>query len=201
MTANKRYELLPGFLLGFHGTDKETAEKVLAGKAHLKPSKNDYDWLGHGIYFWEYGPARALEFATQSLTTPAITQGAIKEPAVIGAIIDPGLCLNMLESSALEQLRVAHSVLEHTHPGDLPKNTLGEDLKLRHLDCAVIEFLHAMRELTIPDEPKSLPYDTVRGAFFEGGLIYPNAGFHNKSHVQICVRNTDCIKGYFRVIE
>lgn len=49
MGANARYEILPGLLLGFHGTDEATAERVLAGKEHLKPSKNSYDWLGHGI--------------------------------------------------------------------------------------------------------------------------------------------------------
>ncbi len=25
--------------------------------------RNDYDWLGHGIYFWEKNPERAYDFA------------------------------------------------------------------------------------------------------------------------------------------
>ena len=31
----------------------------------------------------------------------------------------------------------------------------------------------------------------------EGEEIYPTAGFFNKNHIQICIRNTDCILGYF----
>lgn len=194
-----RYELLPGLLLGFHGTDKDTAEQVLAGTRELRSSSNDYDWLGHGVYFWEYSPTRALDFATQSLNDPKITKGKIKKPAVIGAVIDPGLCLNLLEASALEKLEQSYMLLaeQHAQGGPpLPQNKGGKDLRARYLDCAVIETLHKLRDFE-PPEPQ---YDTVRGAFFEGSDLYPGAGFKKKNHVQICVRNHNCIKGFFRVM-
>ena len=38
-------------IVGFHGCEKDIAEKVLSGKNVLKASENDYDWLGTGIYF------------------------------------------------------------------------------------------------------------------------------------------------------
>jgi hypothetical protein len=41
----------PSFVLGFHGCDKAVAEMVLGGGSDLKKSENDYDWLGHGVYF------------------------------------------------------------------------------------------------------------------------------------------------------
>lgn len=67
---------------------------------------------------------------------------------------------------------------------------------LRKLDCAVINHLHQVRVSA------GLPsFDTVRGFFLEGDRIYPGAGFLEKTHVQICVRNLDCIKGVFRVPE
>ena len=44
---------------------------------------------------------------------------------------------------------------------------------------------------------QSRPYDSVRGVFWEGHEIYPNAGFSEKNHIQICVCNPNCIKGYF----
>jgi hypothetical protein len=50
MNFGSRYEILPSFILGFHGTDKETAERILAGEEHLTASENEYDWLGHGIF-------------------------------------------------------------------------------------------------------------------------------------------------------
>lgn len=199
MTSSSRYELLPGLLLGFHGTDESTAEKVLSGKEHLSSSNNDYDWLGNGIYFWEYSPERALEFATSSLTKSKQTKGKIKKPAVVGAVIDPGVCLNLLEASALQQLKTAYDLLKSHRGDEMPENKGGVDMLMRHLDCAVIETVHLLRafpvnDITLPD------YDTVRGAFWEGAELYPGAGFKEKNHVQICVRNLDCIKGYFRVL-
>ena len=91
----------------------------------------------------------------------------------------------------------------------LPKNGQGRELWKRHLDCAVINMVHQIRELTQStvwrkENPNKLPlpsYDTVRGAFWEGGPIYPDARIEKKNHVQICVRNRECIKGYFRPIE
>ena len=50
-------------IFGFHGCDRRVADAVLAGKQKLTASANAYDWLGTGIYFWEHGPARALEWA------------------------------------------------------------------------------------------------------------------------------------------
>jgi hypothetical protein len=40
-------------------------------------------------------------------------------------------------------------------------------------------------------------FDTVRGMFTEGDELYPGAAFYHQSHVQIAVRNPDCIKGVF----
>jgi hypothetical protein len=44
-------------------------------------------------------------------------------------------------------------------------------------------------------------YETVRGAFWEGGELYPTSGFGRKNHIQIAVRAPHCIKGYFRPID
>lgn len=188
MRTDSRYQILPSLLLGFHGTDARTAERVLDGKLELEPSRNEYDWLGHGIYFWEYSPSRAWDFAEEK-----VRRGEIESPQVIGAVIAPGLCLNLLDSSSLTELRVAFEVLELSKH-DLPENVGGEDLYKRYLDCAVIEMAHEIRRTT-----KSLPpFDTVRGAFWEGRQLYPSAGFKEKNHVQLCVRNRSCIKGYFR---
>jgi hypothetical protein len=68
------------------------------------------------------------------------------------------------------------------------------DLVKRHLDCAVVNFVHLLRERERLD-----PFDTVRGVFTEGGELYPGAKILAKTHVQVCVRNPKkSIKGYFR---
>lgn len=204
ISTGARYQLLPGLLLGFHGTDRQTANKVLGGRGHLKPSTNEFDWLGHGIYFWEYGPQRAYQFAQEKKK-----RGEIKSIAVIGAVIDPGVCFNLLEASALAELKAAYDLFDILDGGNenFPKNEGGEDLYKRYLDCAVVEMVHRLREVAgrspLQKLAKNAPlpsYDTVRGAFWEGKPLYPDAGFKQKNHVQICVRNTDCIKGYFRVL-
>jgi hypothetical protein len=41
-------------------------------------------------------------------------------------------------------------------------------------------------------------FDSVRGAFTEGGKAFTGAGIFERSHIQICVRNFNCIKGFFK---
>lgn len=206
MITGSRYELLPSFLIGFHGTDQKTAEKILSGKSHLAISENDYDWLGHGIYFWEYSPLRAEQFVREKFKW----QGRKEKVAVVGAIIDPGLCLNLLDARGLSYLEVGYDALLTVRGGVefLPKNGEGKELWMRKLDCAVINMVHELRALTCtadwqeanPNTAPLQPYDTVRGAFWEGGPIYPGARIEKKNHVQICVRNSASIIGYFRPI-
>jgi len=190
------YQSIPGFVLGFHGCDEKLGEQVLAGKQHLSPSNNEYDWLGAGIYFWESNPQRALDFAEEAAINPKLTKGLVKKPFVLGATIDLGICCNLFDSSALAELGESHEILELVGPagGKMPVNK-GPDLALRFLDRAVIELMHEIRS------NRNLPaYDTVRAGFAEGGPLYPGGGFSKKSHIQIAVRNRDCIKGYFRPI-
>lgn len=190
------YSTLPFFVLGFHGCDKTLSEKILSGKKKLKSSKNDYDWLGHGIYFWENDVERALQYAKMLKKHPERCKSQIDNETVIGAIIDLGFCLNLVESRNLQLLKSAYNPFVKTcqkSETPLPQNTpinIEKDLLLRKLDCAVIEFLHE----TIKHERS---FDTIRGVFWEGKELYPNAGFKEKNHIQICVRNPNCIKGYF----
>jgi len=108
------YAALPAFVLGFHGCDRTVAEKVVSGKERLKQSKNDYDGLGNGIYFWENSPARAIEYAKLLHSNPARSKTPIKEPSVIGAVIDLGNCLNMLDANSIQILKESYNLLHET---------------------------------------------------------------------------------------
>ena len=196
------YSTLPHFVLGFHGCDKSVADEIISHSSkHLERSTNEYDWLGHGIYFWENNPARALEYAAFLKGHPErISKGKkpIKTPAVVGAIIDLGYCLNLLEAHSLDVVKQGYSSLHELRKSSglgMPQNIGAKgnkELLLRNLDCAVIEAVHAFNKgVGKPD------YDTVRGMFIEGKPIYKGAGIYDKSHIQICVRNQNCIKGYF----
>jgi hypothetical protein len=40
-------------VVGYHGTRRSTALRVVQGLEGYKRSENSDDWLGHGIYFWD----------------------------------------------------------------------------------------------------------------------------------------------------
>ena len=66
-------------------------------------------------------------------------------------------------------------------------------LVMEYLDCAVVEYTHSF--LKSKNQPA---FDSVRAAFIEGEKIYPGAGFNEKTHIQICILNPNCIKGFFK---
>jgi hypothetical protein len=115
----------------------------------------------------------------------------------LGAVIDLGLCLDLTSSAGIRALRASHQSFVKLCEAEgraIPTNKGGPDRLMRNLDCAVINHLHAVRVAA------RLPiFDTVKGIFQEGAPIYQDAGFREKTHVQICIRNLDCIKGVFRV--
>ena len=183
--------LAASFVLGYHGCDKSVADRLIEG-APFKLSANTYDWLGHGIYFWEANPQRGLDFAEELKKRG---KGKIKAPSVIGAVIELGRCLDLTSQTGTRHLNQAYNDLVfayRTARTPIPKNSSGN--MRRDLDCAVIEWIHKARENS--GEP---PFDTVRGLFVEGSPAFPGSGIHEKNHIQITVRNPECIKGVFRV--
>jgi hypothetical protein len=191
------YTARTGLVLGFHGTDHTIIKEVLHGRQDLKSSMNHYDWLGNGIYFWDNNSARAIEWAGELSRRP---ESRIKNPAAIGAIIDLGHCFDLLDSKYLSLIKQGYKVLHDSVAGSgkpLPQNRgATRDLLLRELDCSVIEAVHEIRLSN-----GEAPFDSVRGMFCEGEQVYPTAGFRDKDHIQLCIRNLDCIKGYFLPLE
>ena len=177
-------------VLGYHGCDQSTAIKVVNGDKQI-PSTNDYDWLGGGLYFWEDSYSRAWKWALEESKKP---KGKIKTPAVLGAIVDLGNCLNLIDAEHLDLVKVAHAAyLDLCAVSGLePAQNKGKDLRARYLDKAVFETLHQLRQ----DEGKE-SFDSVRAFFVEGEPLYENAGLHALDHIQICVRNPGNIAGYF----
>jgi hypothetical protein len=115
----------------------------------------------------------------------------IKTPFVIGAIIELGNCLNLVEPESLLILKKAYKDIEriYAEAGKLLPVNIGNN---RKLDAAVFKHLHKSRE----NNP-NLKYDTIRCAFVEGDPIYPTANFSSRLHIQICVLNDELIKGYY----
>ena len=189
------YSTKPSFVYGFHGLDKTIALQILNQDTDFKPSSNDYDWLGNGIYFWENNYERAKEYAHIALERRDST---IKEPFALGALIDLGNCLDLLDQKHLNFLAIAYDSFKKDFEErgmELPTNSqFGSDdfdFKKRELDCAVIRYAHELAE------KEGMKFDSVRAAFWEGEPLYDGAGFKKGNHIQIAVLNPDCIKGVF----
>ena len=189
------------FVLGYHGCDNHVAEKLLSGKDEIAFSEQPYDWLGSGAYFWEGDPDRALEFAHEQKA-----RGRYQDPTVVGAVIELRNCLNLSTSTGRSLVRTAYESFKRfqdTTGEPMPENrspagSHDPDHLFRFLDNAVIQHLHKVIDDTVESDPKLAPFDTVKSLFLEGSEIYPGAGFKEKSHIQIAVKNYDCIVGFFR---
>jgi len=106
------YSKRPNIVLGFHGCDEKVRDEVVSVEGVvLQNSQNKYDWLGNGVYFWENNYKRALEFATDQMQNPREGKPNITNPSVVGAIIDLGYCLDLLDSANFALLKAAYNRL------------------------------------------------------------------------------------------
>lgn len=163
-------------VIAYHGTRMSTARSLVAGR-EFEASTNDDDWLGHGIYFWEYAPQQAWWWARQRYGADA---------AVVGAIIRLGQCFDLFDPANAELLAEAYASLcrtlrEINQP--IPNNAN----KFKYLDCAVFNYLYSRleeagfsvdctRAVFVPMIGGRLPRLWSRSAVFRGG------------HIQLCVR-------------
>jgi hypothetical protein len=138
-------------------------------------------------------------------------RGTLKTPSVVGVVYQLKYCLDFSDAKFIsilsqyfalfkDDLEIAGKELPHNK--NLPKDKY-EDLILRELDCAVIEYLHQKIDEKIRNNKTEKgfsdlrPFDTVRGLFTEGGPAFDGAGIQSKNHIQVCIRNLNCIKGFF----
>lgn len=184
-------------VFAFHGCDRRVRDAVLLGKQKLLTSLNTYDWLGTGIYFWEHSPSRALEWATQQSKRKGTK---LKEPAVVGAIIQLGNCFDLLDVKFTQMLsETAKTLIEAmrlqgiTLPTNQRVGTTDYDWLRRERDCIVLNYV-------IPDLERRdrVAYHSVRGVFQEGEPAFDGAGIKLKSHIQLAVRDPRALIGYFQ---
>ena len=178
-------------VIAYHGCDARVADRLLAGEPFRK-SRNDLDWLGEGVYFWEYGYDRALQFAEEQRK-----RGKVERPAVVGALLQLGNCFDLMDTRCTADLEDAFPrfvALCERKGRPIPINGgVTPDLLLRRRDCAVIKFC-----LDTLQGRGDVLYDSVRWGFREGAPVFDGSGVFTKSHVQLAIRNESCILGAFR---
>ena len=107
-------------------------------------------------------------------------------PAVIRANIKLGRCLNLLDVEHIPGLNGMYdSFVETAGAERLPRNT---EQGAHFLDREIID---AYCRAVARRATSSL--QTVRGSFAEGDPIYPGSKILHKAHIQIAVRDTNCI--------
>lgn len=177
-------------IVAYHGCDAGVAERLLDGE-RFKKSENDYDWLGEGIYFWEYGADRALKFAYDQKA-----RGRLQTPAIVGVLVQLGRCFDLMDTRFTDELPFAFEQFKKVH--ELTRTAMPEnrgktpDQLLRHRDCAVLNFYLGWLE------GRGRSYDSIRCGFVEGPPAFEGSGIRHRSHVQVAVRNPACVVGVFR---
>lgn len=200
------YRNRPNLTIGFHGCDETIRYKLVNNPNNIKKSQEAFDWLGNGFYIWENNYERALQWAKDKKS-----RGTLKTPSVVGVIYLLDHCLDFTDSEFIQILSEYYELLKRDliisgknlpQNKDLPRDRY-QDLILRELDCAVIEYLHQKidekikQDIAIRGFSNLKHFDTVRGIFTEGGPAFEGAGIQTKNHIQVCIRNLNCIKGFF----
>lgn len=188
-------------VVGYHGTGITAALRLVNRVESFRLSERDYDWLGRGIYFWEYGPKQALNFAKirqrqakkKKNKTPEEERRANEPLAVVACMIRLGFCLDLTEPENVEYLAEIYDSYSESMElagAALPKNRH----KYRKLDCAVFEYAYKVIE---DSEPNST-VDTARGVYVptDGtARIWPGSWISRDTHIQLCVRNPASLLG------
>ncbi len=178
--------------MGYHGTSRAKAEAIVRTQA-FSPSRNRFDWLGHGVYFWEYAPKQALWWAQQRYKDDA---------AVVASMIRLGNCLDLLDPDNAKSLLRFHDDLESTAANEgraLPRNSNVR----KYRDCYVLEAFYA--EATPSLDCSRGVYVPTPGAAGESGggyRLWERSWLTLDSHIQICVRPesvASCILGTWPV--
>src|SRR5438477_11653222 len=114
----------PAQVIAYHGCHQETARHLLQSNPFVH-SANAYDWLGEGIYFWEYAPHRAWEWAQAKFG---------EEAAVLQSRISLGHCLNLLDTAYFEGLQMAYQIVVQRYAQEGRRSPLNRADKRHFLD-------------------------------------------------------------------
>lgn len=93
----------------------------------LKSSRNKWDWLGEGMYFWQNNYERAIHYAKNP--PPKVK---IAKPAVLGAVFSLGNCLDLSDKRFIDLIQLSYESLKRSALSEgttLPanKNSSGQE--------------------------------------------------------------------------
>jgi hypothetical protein len=175
--------------VGYHGTRLSTALEIVTRRGGFRRSQNEDDWLGHGIYFWEYAPQQALWWAERRRK-----QQSWDEPiAIVAAMIRLGFCFDLLDPYNVKYLRRIHDEYLELEKiaGRVPPDNANNH---KYLDCAVFQYAYA----AIDAASTGRQVDSARAVYVpkgKGSRVWKRSWISYDAHIQICIRNEACILG------
>ena len=175
-------------VIGYHATRLSVAKRIINRKEDFEPSRNEGDWLGEGVYFWEYSPAHAMWWAERKLKADHWGEPI----AILASVIRLGFCLDLLDRINVEYLIEAKSAYanELRQSGlPIPENAYSD----KRLDCQIFEFAYRLVERS-----SNRPVDTSRAVYVPTGKakrVWQRSWISKETHIQLCVRSPSCILG------
>lgn len=168
---------------GYHGTSLTAAKSIL--EAGFRISRNPYDWLGDGVYFFQDAPTRAWDWAIAHHGNDA---------AVIGAEIHIVNCIDLLDVDWYPVITNSYNsflkILKDSGRS-LPEQSEGAHRLDREVFNYTADVLGA----------RGQKIACVRAAFAEGRAVYADSAIFDRSHVQIAVREpATCVRRMWREI-
>lgn len=176
-------------IVGYHGTRLSIAREIVNRRRVFKFSRNRDDWLGHGIYFWEYAPQQAYWWAERRKR-----RHNWNEPiAILGSMIRLGFCLDLLDPYNVKYLKDIYEEYRATETAAgraVPENAN----HYKYLDCAIFQYAYA----AIESAEEFQAVDSARAVYVPTGedkRIWTRSWISRGAHIQVCVRNPACILG------
>lgn len=177
-------------VIGYHGTRRETALKIVTQETTYKASHNDDDWLVHGIYFWEHAPQQAWEWARKRYAKSS-------KIAVLGAVIRLRQCLDLLDPANGRLLQRLHADMKKAYKESGTPIKENANHK-KYLDCLTCEYAYAALEAG------GMSVDSSRGVYVPTGSsarLWTRSWLSKDAHIQLCIREPSCILGSWLVEE
>lgn len=154
--------------IAYHGTTRLKAVSIIKQKS-FTVSRDDEEWLGDGIYFFEGDIRQAQYWCTKSRH--------YKEWAVIKSIIEAQTVINLVDTDTYERFAASFGKFDG-------KYKTRKNKEPRKIINAVV--LNALYD--------KMKYDVVRAIFPVTYMDRAKRSNILPMQIQLCIRHNDCIK-------
>jgi hypothetical protein len=184
-------------VIGYHGTRRSVAEGIVLRRQSFTWQDNPGDWMGSGVYSWEYGPKQAWWWAELRRRHRKWTEPT----AVVASMIRLGFCFDLLDPDNARDLKSFHEDLVQARAA-AGLEPLINQRRHKSLDRAVFEYAYAAIEQEKARLGEPARVDTCRGVYVRPGgrgRLWDYSWVEHDAFIQLLVRNTDCILGSWLV--